>query len=826
MRKNLQQFLTVTKRHKHLTTVLVVPYTTKVTQVFKSYTLIKTVPNNEVFNDITRPRLVCLNTNFTASTVKFTAQEHKSTITATVAGIKTQVLLDSGATGTAFISERFCTQHGISTTPTKQSVTLGDDSTVECNKLAQVPIRIGNIKFNLECLCIPGLLARPLILGTPWLQQFAANIDFMAQTVTITRGHKSMVINMWEPSPSPSNMSDTPENVKLSEYCQLDMGKTPLITPTQEQEKGLHLLSSKKLAKLVTQDRLSDLFMVMVTPTEDNLQDQVQAHMQEDINSLAELKLKVLLEENKDLFRTELPGPSELPNQREVIPLLKDASPPVRPMYRYSKAEVDEMKRQIHNLLQAGLIEKSTSPFGAPVIFAKKKDGTLRMCIDYRGLNKITVPNRYPLPRIDDLLDKLEGSSTFSSLDLLSAYHQIKLTPQDVPKTAFRTPFGHYQYRVMPFGLTNAPSVFMAAMDDILSDLPFVAVYLDDILIFSKNREEHVNHVAQVFKRLREHGFFLKKSKCEFFKTEIKYLGHIITQDGIMPDPQKVQEVNNWTVPETVYDVRAFLGTMNYFRKFIQNYAKIARPLIDLTKGNVSRRKSATTRVQLNKEQLQAFEKLRQALSSTPVLKIPQLGEPFQVITDASDYALGAILLQDGRPIAFESRQMSPAEKGYHTTDKELLAIVHAFQTWRCYLEGAHFEVLTDHNPLTYLRTQRELSRRQARWAEKLNMFNFDTKYLPGEVNPADMLSRPRICVITTIKNKDAHAYRMPAQELVRQDNVDLIPVTLQDIQQAYKQAPLSNTDSYTLKHGVWHTTPNMQDQWVLPTNIAYGCYG
>ncbi len=241
---------------------------------------------------------------------------------------------------------------------------------------------------------------------------------------------------------------------------------------------------------------------------------------------------------------------------------------------------------------------------------------------------------------------------------------------------------------------------------------------------------------------LDKNGYVLKLKKCELFKKEIKFLGHVVTPEGVKPDPDKIKKVLALDVPTNVYEVRAFLGLLNYFRRYIHHYAKLARPLIDLTKGNISRRKAPRALVTLNHEQLKAFEALKKALSEAPVLRLPDFKKPFQLITDASDYALGAILLQEGHPIAFESRQMSPAEKGYHTTDKELLAIVHALQIWRCYLEGCTFEVLTDHNPLTYLRTQPMLSRRQARWAEKLNMFDFNIKYIPGMENPADILSR------------------------------------------------------------------------------------
>ena len=236
------------------------------------------------------------------------------------------------------------------------------------------------------------------------------------------------------------------------------------------------------------------------------------------------------------------------------------------------------------------------------------------MHVDYRALNKVTIPNRYPLPRIDDLLDKLQGATTFTSLDLMSAYHQIRLTEEDMPKTAFRTPFGLYEYKVMPFGLTNCPSVFMAAMNDILSDLPFVTVYLDDILIFSKDEIQHVSHVQTVLERLRQHKYYLKLSKCEFFKHEIRYLGHLVTPEGITPDPAKLDAVSKWEQPKTVYDVRSFLGFANYFRNYIHDYAKVALPLMELIGGNVSRRKSASTPVIWKDEHQASFDALKKGL--------------------------------------------------------------------------------------------------------------------------------------------------------------------------------------------------------------------
>jgi len=335
------------------------------------------------------------------------------------------------------------------------------------------------------------------------------------------------------------------------------------------------LISAKRFAKYLSKGRIQDIYVFMIKQVKEQVSDKapVQPILEGDDpfrafvpgDTLPERKMRILLQEYKDLYLQGLPDYEQLTHTRSVVPLVPDAKVPVRPMRRYSPAEVEEMRQQVEQLLAHGLIQKSSSPFGANILFAKKKDGGLRMCIDYRGLNKVTIPNRFPLPRIDDLVDRLQGAKVFTALDMIAAYHQIKLPKEEVPRTAFRTPFGLYEFKVMTFGFTNAPSVFTAAVKDCLGDLPFVTVYLDDILIFSKNETEHVSHVEEVLRRLRQHKYFLKLSKCEFFKKEIQYLGHIVGIDGIKPDPKKVKAVAEWECPKTVFDVRSFLGFTNYF---------------------------------------------------------------------------------------------------------------------------------------------------------------------------------------------------------------------------------------------------------------------
>ena len=494
------------------------------------------------------------------------------------------------------------------------------------------------------------------------------------------------------------------------------------------------LLSALQLKRAVRQaDRT---FMVMVSAVSgDTGLPQVATE-----TDVAVPGLQGVLDEYKDVFS---PMPEGLPPARGVghtIPLEPGTIPPFKAMFRLSPKEKLEVEKQVSELLAKGWIEPSISPYGAPILFVQKKDGTLRMCIDYRALNKQTVKNRYPLPRIDDLLDQLHGSCVFTSLDLQSGYHQIRITDDDVEKTAFRTHRGLYQFRVLPFGLSNAPSTFQAAMNAVLGPVlgKFCLVYMDDILIFSKSAAEHAEHVRSVLQLLRENKFYCKLSKCTFGKAETEFLGHVISKEGIKADPRKIAAIMNWPVPKDVSGVRSFLGMATYFRKFCPHFSSRAHHLHVLTRGN-------QTSIVWTPECQRAFDDIKQALSTAPVLAVPDLSSdasPFEVICDASQVGLGAVLTQDGRAVAYESRKLNKSELNYHPGELELLGVVHAMRTWRCYLEGVKSIVVTDHNPLVYLQTQPNLSRKQARWSQYLQMFNFEWKYRPGKTNPADPLSR------------------------------------------------------------------------------------
>ncbi|GJR84172.1 reverse transcriptase domain-containing protein [Tanacetum coccineum] len=438
-----------------------------------------------------------------------------------------------------------------------------------------------------------------------------------------------------------------------------------------------------------------------------------------------------------EVFPDDLLG---LPHVREVefrIDLIPGASPVVRSPYRLAPSEMLELSNQLKELQEKGFIRPSHSPWGAPVLFVKKKDGSMRMCIDYRELNKLTIKNRYPLPRIDDLFDQLQGACCFSKIDLRSGYHQLRVREEDIPKTAFRTRYGHFEFTVMPFGMTNAPAIFMDLMNRVCKPYldKFVIVFIDDILIYSKSEEEHEVHLKTILDLLKTEMLYAKFSKCEFWLKEVQFLGHVVNRDGIHVDPSKVESVKNWKTPESPTEIRSFLGLAGYYRRFIENFSKIAKPLTLLTQKNKA--------YVWGDKQEEAFQILKEKLCNAPVLALPDGPDDFVVYCDASKQGFGCVLMQQGKVIAYASRQLKIHENNYTTHDLELGAVVFALKIWRHYLYGTKSVIYTDHKSLQYIFDQKELNMRQRRWIELLSDYECEIKYHPGKANVvADALSR------------------------------------------------------------------------------------
>lgn len=414
--------------------------------------------------------------------------------------------------------------------------------------------------------------------------------------------------------------------------------------------------------------------------------------------------------------------------------------------YRYPFVHKEEVRRQISNMLEQGIIRPSYSPWSSPVwIVPKKKDASgkqkWRLVIDYRKLNEKTVSDRYPLPNITEILDKLGKSMYFTTLDLASGFHQIEMDPRDVKKTAFTVEGGHFEYVRMPFGLKNAPSTFQRVMDNVLQDLQgkICLVYLDDIIVFSTSLQEHGENIRKVFHKLREANLKVQLDKSEFLHKEIAFLGHIVTTDGVKPNPEKVRAIKEFPVPRTQKEIKGFLGLLGYYRKFIKDFAKLTKPLTEcLKKGR---------KIDLNDRYIKAFQMCKNLLMNDPILQYPDFTKPFILTTDASNFAIGAVLSQgtigSDLPVCYASRTLTDSETNYSTIEKELLAIVWATKYFRPYLFGRPFKIVTDHKPLTWLMSLKDPNSKLVRWRLKLEEFDYQIVYKKGTQNSnADALSR------------------------------------------------------------------------------------
>jgi hypothetical protein len=422
------------------------------------------------------------------------------------------------------------------------------------------------------------------------------------------------------------------------------------------------------------------------------------------------------------------------------------ALPKPAKVYPLSHSERSSLDNWIQEEKRKGYIRDSKSPIAAPFFFIKKKDGSLRPVMDYRAFNDIMIKNRYPIPRISDLIDALSKASIFTKIDLRWGYNNVRIRKGDEWKTAFITPLGLYETTVMYFGNSNAPATFQSMMNHIMEDLirsGKVMVYLDDILIFGNDRKEHRKLVKEVLKRLRDNDLFTKAEKCYFEKDSIEYLGMIIEKGQARMDPAKISGVLDWPTPTKVKHVQAFIGFANFYRRFIEGFAKIVKPLVDLTKKDQT--------WQWDEKHTQVFEALKKAFTTAPVLKIPNDDNKFRLATDASDFATGAVLYQEDpstslwHPVAYLSKSLNVHERNYEIYDKEMLAIIRGLEEYRHYLEGHlhQFEIWSDHKNLGYFKQAQKLTRRQARWALYLTRFDYSLHHKPGKTMQAeDPLSR------------------------------------------------------------------------------------
>jgi len=493
------------------------------------------------------------------------------------------------------------------------------------------------------------------------------------------------------------------------------------------------------IPEIISDEELYDTNLCAAIIETDNKEKSNKEIPKEEIIGKYYSKYKIVFEKKQS---------EKLPPHREydiAIELIPGGQLYFGPIYSLTVDETKALKEYIQENLKKKFIRKSKSPAGAPVLFVRKHDGTLRLCVDYRRLNAITIRNSYPIPRLNDLVESFKGARIFTRLDLRSAYNLVRVKEGHEYLTAFRTPLGHYEYLVMPFGLRNAPSVFQRFIQDVLSDVigKNVQVYLDDIIIYSTNLQDHISHVSNVLNLLIKNGLFVKLEKCDFHVTKTIFLGFTVSIDGLIMDENKVKSILDWPIPRNLKELQSFLGLCNFYRKFIKNFSDKTEPLRKLLKKDAKFVWDAETD--------NAFKKLKYSFTLGEVLIYPDPDKEFIVETDASDFAIGCVLSQLGsndnllHPVAFHSRSLNKAEVNYTIYDKELLAIITAFDVWRHHLEGAKFpvQVITDHKNLLYFKKPQHLNQRQIRWGLFLSKFDYRIVFRPGSQSyKPDALSR------------------------------------------------------------------------------------
>jgi transposase InsO family protein len=636
---------------------------------------------------------------------------------------KTKVLLDSGASN-VFCSEQ--TARALSPecripSIKPRSVDLPNGEVMIAQSCYKVPLRIGTWTGVVDAWVLKDL-GYDIILGRNWLSEYNPCINWVTG-IAVIRGRHGQHHRL----------------VPVDNHRQIVGDKSALnyiMTPSQTQR--------------AARDKRTKMILWVLRESSEE-----KKHSDDATPALSKRKsarVDAILSKFKDLFRSELPP--EMPPERGHVHDIEtnDATPINVNAYPLSKAHEDELKKQLKELVAKGIVRPSSSPWGFPVIFVKKPGGAWRMCIDYRGLNKVTVKNGYPLPRIDGLLDQIGSAKYLSKVDLLSGYWQVRVGELSVPKTAFNTIFGKFEFLAMPFGLTNAPATFQAMMNKALSPYltEFCVVYLDDILIFSNSLEEHCEHLEKVLSVLREQKLYAKPSKCVFAVEELEFCGHIVGNGKVRPMPEKLEVIKSWPKLRNVHDVRQFLGLATYYRRFVRGFARISAPLSDLLKEtDVELRKNKFRPVIWNVACELAFGDLKTALTSEPVVAQPVRDKPFRIETDASEWAIGYVLLQLGadghlHPVAFDGRKLQGAELNYPTQEKELLAIKEALRTWNRYIDnGTTTTVVTDHESLQYLASTKRYSKRLARWIAEFQEYDLQIRYRKGsEAVVPDAISR------------------------------------------------------------------------------------
>jgi len=618
------------------------------------------------------------------------------------------LIIDNGSTEN-LVSQKLVNYFKLPAEPHEKPYALGwvsKGSQVRVTLSCRVPISIGK-HYKEEVLCdVIDMDVCHILLGRPW--QFDNDITY--------RGRDNVMMFTWGTH-------------KIAMAPILHFDKNP------KDKKSSFLVMTRDERKLDKAVREANCFCPVVFKG-------VMSTVKEEVPIPGEI-LEILRDFN-ELIADELPN--DLPPMRNIqhqIDLIPGSSLPNLPHYRMSPKENEILREQIEDLLRKGFIRESMSPCAVPVLLVPKKGNQWRMCVDSRAINKITIKYRFPIPRLEDMLDELAGSKVFSKIDLRSGYHQIRIRPGDEWKTAFKSKDGLYEWLVMPFGLSNAPSTFMRLMNQVLRPFigSFVVVYFDDILIYSKIKEEHLEHVRLVLQVLQENQLYINLKKCTFSTNKLLFLGFVVGEDGIQVDEEKVRAIRDWPAPTSVTEVRSFHGLATFYRRFIRDFSTITAPITEcLKKGKYN----------WGFEQEQSFALIKEKLCTAPVLALPDFDKVFQVECDASGIGIGAVLSQEKKPIAFFSEKLSEARRKWSTYDQEFYAVFRALRQWEHYLIHREFILFTDHQALKFLHSQKLINKMHARWVSFLQKFPFIIQHKSGALNKvADALSRRNSLLVT-----------------------------------------------------------------------------
>ena len=665
------------------------------------------------------------------------------------------VIIDGGSC-TNVASARLVSKLNLATKPHPRPYKLqwlSKDGEVQVRQQVEVDVSIG--KYNDKVLCdVVPMEASHLLLGRPWQFDKRANHDGYTNKISFMHQDKKIVLKPL----SPQEVCE--DQKKMREKLLQEKREKEKVSKTLESEKKRETLERKKSEQkksetlevresyLATKSEVKRLFrakqslyilfcknQILTTNTFDDFE--------------VPSSVKTLLQDFQDMFPPNVPnGLPPLRGIEHQIDLIPGASLPNRPAYRSNPQETKEIQRQVDELISKGWVRDSMSPCAVPVILVPKKDGTWRMCSDCRALNNITIKYRHPIPRLDDLLDELHGACYFSKIDLKSGYNQIRIREGDEWKTAFKTKYGLYEWLVMPFGLTNAPSTFMRLMNHILREFigKFVVVYFDDILIYSTSLDLHIDHLKSVLTVLRKEQLYANLEKCIFCTNHVVFLGFVVSSKGVQVDEEKVRAIQEWPTPKSVTEVRSFHGLASFYRRFVKDFSTLAAPLNEVLKKNVG--------FKWGEKQEEAFNVLKQKLTNAPILALPNFQKSFEIECDASNVGIGAVLMQEGHPIAYFSEKLSGPTLNYSTYDKELYALVRALKTWQHYLYPKEFVIHSDHESLKYIKGQGKLNKRHAKWVEFLEQFPYVIKHKKGKGNiVADALSR-RHALLSMLETK------------------------------------------------------------------------